>query len=48
MEGTEKPHTGICKDIMKDWNHAASCMLTSPLISFLISAAQSIQKKNIF
>jgi hypothetical protein len=29
MEGMEKPHTDIYKEIMNNWNYDASCVVTS-------------------
>jgi hypothetical protein len=35
MEGREKPHTDKYKDTANNWNHDASCKLTSLIVSDL-------------
>jgi hypothetical protein len=50
MEGIEKPHTDIYKEITNNWNYDASCTITSlPVWDFenfkrLIFVVQSVQQ----
>jgi hypothetical protein len=53
MEGREKPHTDIYKEVAIDWNYDATCMLTSfpvwNLENFLhlVSVVQSVPSLNL-